>query len=296
VAADVAVAADLAFSVEVPGRRPVHGLLTGTGRRLRLAVDDPSAFAGRGDSAGVRAFADVLAGRELTVTVTSGDAELLTLGAVRSSWWQRRLTGSRHMRVGGGRGVWAAVRARSRASSGEGLLPDAALAPPPTLVPVAPTFRRRPSHVTTTHATYGGGDPRLVLAPRESEWPGDRQPAFRLRRDVVTIGSAEDCNVCLPGLEPVHAEVHHEEDDEFFVVAAGGDTRVNGERVERHLLRTASRLGVGPWTLTFYREEYADHGRPYGGRVGGEIGHQRPQPARRRMAGSEPGYEASRDS
>ena len=32
--------------------------------------------------------------------------------------------------------------------------------------------------------------------------------------------------------------------------------------------------------MSFYREEYADHGRPYGGRVGGEIGHQRPQPPR----------------
>lgn len=293
--AALSVAADLAFSVEVPGRRPVRGHLAGAGGRLRLAVDDPSAFAGRGDSAGVRAFADALARRDLSVTVTSGEAELLTLGAVRSSWWQRRITGSRHMRVGGGRGLWAAVRARSRASSGEGLLPDAAMAPPPTLFPVAPTFRRRPSRVTTTHAAYGGGDPRLVLAPREGDWPG-RQPAFRLRRDVVTIGSAEHCNVCLPGLEPVHAEVHHDEDDEFFVVAGSGDVRVNGERVRRHLLRTASRVGVGPWTLTFYREEYADHGRPYGGRVGGEIGHQRPQPPRHRMAQPKPGYEAPRDS
>jgi hypothetical protein len=32
--------------------------------------------------------------------------------------------------------------------------------------------------------------------------------------------------------------------------------------------------------MSFYREEYADHGRPYGGRLGGEIGHQRQQPPR----------------
>jgi hypothetical protein len=293
--ADLSLAADLAFSVEVPGRRPVHGHLAGSGRRLRLAVDDPSAFAGRRDSAGVRAFADALSRRDLTVTVTSGDAELLTLGAIRSSWWQRRITGSRHMRVGGGKGAWTAVRARSRGSSGPGLLPDAGLAPPPTLFPMAPTFLRRPAHVTTTHAAFGGGDPRLVLASPEGDWLG-RQPAFRLRRDVVTIGSDEQCNVCLPGLEPVHAEVHHDEDDEFFVVATGGDVRVNGERVPRQLLRTASRVGVGPWTLTFYREEYADHGRPYGGRVGGEVGHQRPQPPRHRMATPEAGYGAACDS
>ena len=55
---------------------------------------------------------------------------------------------------------------------------------------------------------------------------------------------------------------------------------VNGAPVDSSLLRTASRVQLGEWTMTFYREEYADHGRPYGGRVGGEIGHQRPQPPR----------------
>ena len=293
-APELTVAADLDFSVDVPGRQSVHGHLAGAGRRLRLVVDDPTAFAGRGDSAGIRAVADALARQDLTVTVVSGETELLSLGSVRSSWWQRRMTGSRHMRVGGGRGAWTALRARSRASSGEGLLPDGAMAPPTTLLPLAPTFRRRPTQVTTTHAAYGGGDPRLILAPREDPWPGDRQPVFRLRRDVVTIGSDERCNVCLPGLQPLHAEVHHDQDDEFWVVDLGGDTRVNGERVDRQLLRTASRLQVGPWTLTFYREEYADHGRPYGGRVGGEVGHQRPQPGRHRVDRRAEGYEVPR--
>ncbi len=294
-APELTVAADLDFSVDVPGRRPVHGHLAGAGRRLRLVVDDPTAFAGRGDAAGIRSLADALARQDLTVTVVSGETELLSLGSVRSSWWQRRMTGSRHMRVGGGRGAWTAVRARSRASSGEGLLPDRAMAPPATLLPLAPTFRRRPPQVTTTHAAYGGGDPRLILAPREDPWPGDRQPVFRLRRDVVTIGSDERCNVCLPGLQPLHAEVHHDQDDEFWVVDVSGDTRVNGERVDRRLLRTASRVQVGPWTMTFYREEYADHGRPYGGRVGGEVGHQRPQPGRHRVDGRPEGYEVPRE-
>lgn len=294
-APELMVAADLDFTVDVPGRRPVHGHLAGAGRRLRLVVDDPAAFAGRGDSAGIRSFADALARQDLTVTVVSGETELLSLGSVRSSWWQRRMTGSRHMRVGGGRGALTALRARSRASSGEGLLPDSAMAPPATLLPLAPTFRRRPPQVTTTHAAYGGGDPRLILAPREDPWPGDRQPVFRLRRDVVTIGSDERCNVCLPGLQPLHAEVHHDQDDEFWVVDLSGDTRVNGERVDRKLLRTASRLQVGPWTMTFYREEYADHGRPYGGRVGGEVGHQRPQPGRHRVDQGPEGYEEPRE-
>ena len=54
---------------------------------------------------------------------------------------------------------------------------------------------------------------------------------------------------------------------------------MHGERVRRQILRTGSRVDLGEWTFTFSREEYADHGRPYGGRIGGELGHQRPQPA-----------------
>jgi hypothetical protein len=55
---------------------------------------------------------------------------------------------------------------------------------------------------------------------------------------------------------------------------------VNGAPVDSSVLRTASRVDLGDRTMSFYREEHADHGRPYGGRAGGEIGHQRPQPTR----------------
>jgi len=37
---------------------------------------------------------------------------------------------------------------------------------------------------------------------------------------------------------------------------------------------------VGDWTLTFMRDEYADHGRPFGGREGGEGAVQPAQGAR----------------
>jgi hypothetical protein len=60
----------------------------------------------------------------------------------------------------------------------------------------------------------------------------------------------------------------------------GGPVRVHGAVVATEaLLRTGTRIDVGPWTLTYAREEYADHGRPYGGRLGGELGRQRPQPS-----------------
>jgi hypothetical protein len=105
---------------------------------------------------------------------------------------------------------------------------------------------------------------------------------FRLSREVTTIGSAADSDICLPGLAPRHAEIHHDEWDEYVLVrsASRAATRVNGAPVDEALLRTGTRLELGEWTLSFIREEYADHGRPYGGRIGGELGHQRPQPPR----------------
>ncbi len=282
------VTADLEFTVDLPDRVPVRGSLRGTGGRLELRVSDPSAFAGRGDSDSVRGFAAALAARGLVVSVVAGDATLLTLGATRTSWLQRRLTGSRHIAVAGARGAWTGARGRLRTGA-EAVLPDQTLAPPSTLTPLAPTFLRRPRRpVTTTHDPGGGGNPRLILAPRPDPWPGDRQPVYALASTVTTIGSAEGCDIRLPGLEPLHAEVRHDADDEFVLVRTGrtGDVRVNGEPVGQRILRTASRVEVGGWTLSFYREEYADHGRPYGGRIGGELGRQRPQPSRRRLQDS----------
>lgn len=276
------VTADLSFEVEVPGRAPLHGSLSGTGRHLELRVDDPAAFGGRGDSEAVRGVAAALAERGLQVTVVAGDRPLLALGDVRAGWLQRRLTGSRHLRIGGARGAWTGLRARAAAPN-EAILPDASLAPPSTLTPLAPTFLRRPrTPVTTTHDPRGGGNPRLVLAPRSDPWPGDEQPVFRLRDTVSTIGSAPECDIRLPGLLPVHAEVRHDAADEFVLVhlGRGEPVRVNGEPVRQRILRTASRVEIGSWTMTFARDEHADHGRPYGGRIGGELGRQRPQPPR----------------
>lgn len=75
----------------------------------------------------------------------------------------------------------------------------------------------------------------------------------------------------------------HDEQDEYVVRALDPDSRGNGGRIEEPFLRTGSRLAVGRWTLAYRREEHADHGRPHGGRIGGELGHQQPQPPRRRL-------------
>ena len=281
-AIDLTVDADVVFAVDLPGSRTVRGSLTGTGKRLVLRVSDPFVFAGRSDAAAIRGLAAGLARQGLLLTVLAPAGPLVTLGAARTSWLQRRVTGSRHIRVERGAGLWSLARGRVQAPSG-GALPASELAPPPTLWPPAPTFRRpvrRP--VTTTHDPQGGGNPRLIMAPSEHPTPEDRREVFALRDDVTTIGGDADCDIRLPGLEGFHAEVHHDQRDEFVLVRVGrpGRTRVNGAPVDRAVLRTASRLDLGDRTLTFYRDEHADHGRPYGGRVGGEIGHQRPQPGR----------------
>jgi len=281
-ALDVSVDADLEVVLDLPGARPVTGSLTGSGKALELRVSDPFLFAGRSDAGAIRGVADGLARRGLTVTVVAPTGPLVTLGAPRTSWLQRRVTGSRHIRVERGAGLWSLLRGRVQAPP-DGALPAADLAPPATVFPLAPTFLRRPRTVTTTHDPAGGGNPRLIMAPRDDSWPGDRQEVFRLRGATTTIGSDQGCDIVLDGLEPVQAEVRHDQDDEYVLVRTDGRpvaTRVNGAPVDRSLLRTAARVEVGAWTMTFFREEFADHGRPYGGRVGGEIGHQRPQPER----------------
>lgn len=280
------VDADLCFRVDVEGRTPVTGGLTGSGSTLTLAVSDPATFAGSGDAEALRRVADELADLGLRVHVTdSGGRGLLSLGDVRAPWWQRPVTRNRHMRVAGVRGLWAAGRGRMREG---GTLPTGGLTPPTTPYPLAPTFLRRPvRRVTTTHDPARGGLPRLVEVPDDHQRRSDH-PVHWLQQQVTTIGSDPACDVVLPGLRPWHAEVHHDAADEYVVVALDPDVRVHGQRVHRALLRTGSRVDLGPRQLVFSREEYADHGRPYGGRIGGELGRQRPQPPRPRTAGDRP--------
>jgi hypothetical protein len=280
----LSVLADLRFTVDVPGTSSVSGHLRGSGTALELHVDEPFVFAGRRDAASIRGIARGLALRGLSVTVVGPSGPLVTLGVRRSSWWQRRVTGSPHIRVERGAGLWSLARGRAQAGN-VAALPAAELAPPTTVWPPAPTFLRRRRSVTTTHDPERGGNPRLVMAPAPHPTGDERRPVFRLTRDVTVVGSGPDCDVRLPGLAERHAEVHHDERDEFVLVrlAHDGTTLVNGAPVDTALLRNATRVQLGEWTLSFAREEYADHGRPYGGRIGGELGHQRRQPPRSRL-------------
>ncbi len=273
------VAADLDFEVSVPGAAPVRGTLRGDSNSLVLEVDDPGAFAGGGDAPVVRALADGLASWGVVITVVHDGVPLVRIGATRAPWWQRRVTGSRHIRLAGLGGAWTALRSRSRST--DPLLPAAALVPPPTMLPIVPTLQRRPRRVvTTTHDPTRGGAARLVMASASGLWTGAQPRVLWLNDDVTTLGSDPTCDIVLPGLAGLHARIRHSEDDEFVLEALGPDVRVHGALMGKGLLRTGARVELGTWRLAYYREEFADHGRPYGGRIGGELGRQRPQPPR----------------
>ncbi|WP_051551375.1 FHA domain-containing protein [Nocardioides sp. URHA0020] len=274
------LSADLTLDLETADGSAVHARLHGGSNRLLLEVDDAGAFAGQRDAPAVRALAEGLAAQGVVVRVVSGGRDLVSLGAVSAPWWQRRVTGSRRIRLGSVRGAFTSARSRARRT--QSVLPDVALVPPGTLWPLTPTLRRpvrRP--VTTTHDPAHGGAPRLVLA-KEDLWAGEELPVYRLR-ERITIGCGPDSDIRLPGLEQRHAVIEHDERDEYVVTAVDGPVRVHGAFVGEQILRTGTRIDIGAHCLVYFREEYADHGRPHGGRIGGEAGHQRPQPPRDAM-------------
>ncbi len=275
------LAADLAFALERPGQEPVRGSVRGEGNRLQVELDDPSALAGAGDAPTLRVLAEALAARDVVLRVVHRGDHLVSLGAVSAPWWQRRFTGTRRIRLGSLRGVWTSARGRLRSTAA--VLPDAGLTPASTLWPIAPTMVRRPRRQpTTTHDPAHGGSPRLVMT-KQAVALGERSPVFWLH-DGLSLGSDPSNDVCLPGLAPRHARIVHDDADEWLVVAVEGVTRVHGAPVVRQILRTGARVEIGPYALAYTREEYADHGRPFGGRIGGELGHQIPQPPRDRQA------------
>jgi hypothetical protein len=285
VGSDLLVDVDLCLRVDLDEDHAVLGQLTAVGQDLELRLDHPELLASGADAAGIREAAATLAGLGVRLHVVSMEGiPLVSLGAVRSSWWQRRVTRSRHMRVASLRGSLTAARGRARRRTP--VLPASGGGVPTTPWPPLPTFQRRPRRpLTTTHQQ--GGSPRLtvVAAP---QLPGAHTvgPRHWLTDTTLVVGSDPGCDLVLPGLAPRHAEVRHTPDDEYAVralPAPGGGThevRVHGELVADRVLRTSARLELGGWTLVYARDEHADHGRPFAGRIGGELGHQRRQAPR----------------
>lgn len=272
---------DIDFSLAEPATdgKP-EARLTGTvkaaGTTVEIFVDDPAAFRGNNlpGIGQVRAFAGALARRGLAVSVAGPKGPLVSLGAVETSMAQRLLTRSPHIRLGSP-GTLAPLLGIGRRALEKGPAPS--LLPPSTPFPLVPTVNRRIRRtITTTHYVRGGGRPRLIFVQNSQVWNGQVPREFELVADRTTIGSSDDAMLRLDGLEDVHAEVLHTEDDEYVLVPRGAITgSVNGR--EPSILRTGARVQLGAWALAFFREEYADHGRPFGGRNGGELSYQRPQ-------------------
>ena len=133
----------------------------------------------------------------------------------------------------------------------------------------------------TTHAGWGAGNPRLRVISDADRFE------YQLTDDETAIGSAPDCALQLAGTEPVHAVITHDSQDEYSLTMHGpGETSANIEKAREEerrsveVLRTGARFTMGPWTLVYMRDEFADHGRPFGGREGGELSDQEPQPPR----------------
>lgn len=136
---------------------------------------------------------------------------------------------------------------------------------------------------STTHAAWGAGDPHLIVSNVNT----DDRFNFALQLDLVTIGSGSDCVLVLPDTDSVHATVTHDDRDEYVLTLVGaGEMNANPTALATYpddhseTLRTGAQFIIGPWRLVFSRAEFADHGRPGGGRQGGELSDQPAQPKR----------------
>ena len=275
---------DLSFSEQEEGRDaadpPFEGTITAEGSEIRITVSDPSRLPGNGRRtlSELTTVADALAARGISVRLEGPDGPILQLGSVKRNALQRIVTGSPHIRLG-------SVAALAPLLVRRGNRATAFPVPPETPLPLVPTVnrvvRRR---VTTTHYTPGSGRPRLIFAIGSSTWDGKAPREFDLLPERTVIGSGEEADLRLPGLGPVHAEIRHEGDDEYVLYAfestGGGGARDQGGRGGGRILRTGARIEMGDWRLAYFRAEFADHGRPYGGRVGGELARQRKQAPR----------------
>jgi len=272
---------DLEFSVEFEDAE-ISGTVTASGTEIEVRVSDPAALVsgGRGRIRALRQVALELARRGAVVSLVGETGVLARIGAVRATVADRLLTGSPHISVRSYPSLLAAARSKPKSAS-------PLFVPPRTLVPLAPTLERnRRRTITTTHYTPGSGRPRLIFVLGSEYWDGRPPREFDLTPgEVTTIGSAEGSDLRLDGLEPAHAEIRHDENDEYYLVVLSGTGSVpvlDPDAGARRILRTGARIELGEWRMAYFREEFADHGRPFGGRLGGELSLQRPQPPRHR--------------
>ena len=256
----------------------LSGTVTAAGLDIGVYLDRPDLVlpsgTGTGNLPAARSLAAQLAALGLTVTLSGPTGMIARVGAVRTSFLQRALTGSRHIQIGS----LSSVRTILPRAGSTGLI----ALPPSTPAPLAPTFARRiRRRITTTHHSPGTGRPRLIFVVGSRTWDGTPPREFDLLPTVTTIGSGPEADLRLAGLDEMHAEIRHDERDEYVLFLTGGEHPIGMLQEPRSgagkVLRTGARIELGPWRMGYFREEYADHGRPHGGRTGGEFTRQKPQ-------------------
>lgn len=132
--------------------------------------------------------------------------------------------------------------------------------------------------IGSTDAHRGAGRPRLIFKVDPEQGHDAKPREFDLLDSTTKIGSGPEMDLKLEGLASFHAEISHDEDDEYVLyIHDPADSKSEpasptGEALdtERRILRTGSPVELGDWAMSYYREEFADHGRPFGGREGGE--------------------------
>jgi pSer/pThr/pTyr-binding forkhead associated (FHA) protein len=94
---------------------------------------------------------------------------------------------------------------------------------------------------------YGGS---LLLGEENADFS-----EYKLDRDVTTIGKAKFVHVRAKGflLSGIQAKIVREEDNQFLLVNLGrkGKTKVNGEEIERCILKNGDLITVGKSTFRF---------------------------------------------
>ncbi|SFD00685.1 Predicted acetyltransferase, GNAT superfamily [Nocardioides terrae] len=143
---------------------------------------------------------------------------------------------------------------------------------------------RQPT-ITTTHAAWGAGHPRLMVTGESERY------VHEISCDLTHIGSGPDSDLQLPSADELHATILHDTADEYVLTMVGDGATGFGPN---ETLRTGAHFTAGPWQLIFIRDEFADHGRPYGGRRGGELAYQRPQEPRPDYAQEHPASSLTR--
>ncbi|WP_411698242.1 hypothetical protein [Conyzicola sp.] len=271
---------DVEFSVEFAGE-VIDGTVTADGNVVDIRVSNPADLVAgrRGAIPVLRQAAAALAKRGIVLSLSGPDGVLASIGAVRAPVADRLVTGSPHIRVRSMPLLMRALRAKQRSDS-------PVFVPPTTLAPLAPTLERnRRRQVTTTHYTPGSGRPRLIFVLGSAPWDGKPPREFELLPTTTTIGSSDSADLRLDGIDAIQAEIRHDKNDEYVLFVNGDSAAfpvLDPDRGRGRILRTGARIDIGEWRLAYFREEFADHGRPFGGRLGGELSRQKPQPPRPR--------------